>query len=238
MKQISHQRAIKRPLHLGGLIVGLSVAMSLPSGFAAQEKPFVLPPSILGLTLIGSKAEIVSYRGNTAIHISQTRGAGESMAILNVPEFKNGTIELEMAGAPSAGASESARGFAGIAFRVAPDKTHFECVYLRPTNGRADDQLRRNHSTQYVSAPDFPWERLRKENPGVYESYVDLEPGAWTKFKLVVSGKKAALYVHGAAQPCLIVNDLKGVEDRGKIALWIGPEADGYFSGLKITPAQ
>ena len=26
--------------------------------------------------------------------------------------------------------------------------------------------------------------RLRAENPGVYESYVDLEPGAWTKIKM------------------------------------------------------
>jgi hypothetical protein len=27
---------------------------------------------------------------------------------------------------------------------------------------RADDQLQRNHSTQYVSQPDFTWQRLRK----------------------------------------------------------------------------
>jgi hypothetical protein len=44
---------------------------------------------------------------------------------------------------------------------------------LRPTNGRADDQVRRNHSTQYISYPDFPWYRLREETPGMYESYSD-----------------------------------------------------------------
>ena len=66
----------------------------------------------------------------------------------------------------------------GIAFRVEAQGTRYECFYLRFTNGRPDDQLQRNHSTQYVSEPDFRWQRLRKENPGVYESYVDIEPGA------------------------------------------------------------
>ncbi len=76
------------------------------------------------------------------------------------------------------------------------------------TNGRADDQLRRNHSAQYVSQPEFLWNRLRQESPGVYESYVDIAPMAWTKIKVVVSGSKAQLYVNGADRPCLIVNDL------------------------------
>ena len=38
---------------------------------------------------------------------------------------------------------------------------------------------------------------------------MDLEPGVWTKYKIEVEGRKARLYVNGAAQPCLIVNDLK-----------------------------
>ena len=101
-------------------------------------------------------------------------------------------------------------------------------------NGRADDQARRNHSTQYVSQPDFPWFRLRKENPGVYESYVDIEQKAWTKVKIVVSGTKAQLYVNGAAQPSLIVNDLKLGDGHGQIALWTGSDTEAYFSQLKI----
>jgi hypothetical protein len=213
-------------------ILFASVCMAVPA-----QKSFVLKPGVDGLTLIGSKAEAMEYHGKRAVHLSQAPGDGESIALVNDLDFKNGTIELEIAGAPSAGASEGARGFVGIAFRMAADSKHFECVYLRPTNGRADDQLRRNHSTQYVSAPDYPWERLRKENPGVYESYVDQEAGAWTKYKLVVNGSKAALYVNGVEQPCLIINDLKGTEGHGKVALWIGPEADGYFSGLKVTAA-
>ena len=63
--------------------------------------------------------------------------------------------------------SEAARGFVGIAFGVAPDVSGFECFYLRPTNGRADDQVRRIETpVQYVSFPELPWYRLRKDFRG------------------------------------------------------------------------
>lgn len=151
--------------------------------------------------------------------------------------FQNGTIELEMAGKPLATAGEGARGFVGIAFRIADDDSKFECIYLRPTNGRAEEQVRRNHSVQYISYPDLPWEKSRKETPEKYESYVDLVVGEWTKVKIEVQGDKARLYVHGASQPSLIVNDLKhGPAQEGAIALWIGPGTDAHFTNLVVTP--
>src|SRR5581483_2788189 len=86
-----------------------------------------------------------------------------------------------------------------------------------------------------TALPDFNWARLRKEAPGQYESYVDLEPGVWTKYKIEVEGRKARLYVNGAEQPCLIVNDLKLEPREGRVALWVGPGTEGYFANLKIT---
>jgi len=50
-----------------------------------------------------------------------------------------------------------------------------------------------------------------------------------------VEGRNARLYVHGAEQPCLIVNDLKLDPRDGGVALWVGPGTEGYFSNLKIT---
>ena len=107
----------------------------------------------------------------------------------------------------------------GIAFRVQDHGSRYEAFYLRMTNGRADDQLQRNHSVQYISQPDYTWQRLREENPGMYESYVDLVAGEWTRIKIVVSGTKARLYVNNAEEPCLIVNDLKLGENHGPVAL-------------------
>jgi hypothetical protein len=150
----------------------LLFALSLASALSAQTSK--LP----ALDLVNVKAEPATYKGRQAIRITELPGInGHTMAVLSGSDFKDGTIETEVAGSPLAGAFGGARGFIGIAFRVQQRGARFECFYLRPTNGRADDQLRRNHTVQYISHPDFPWERLRKESPGVYESYVDLEPG-------------------------------------------------------------
>jgi hypothetical protein len=178
-----------------------------------------------------------TFKGRSAIQVTASPEAANaaSYAIVKDTPFRDGTIEVDLAGQPAAGAGAGARGFIGIAFRIQGDGA-YEYIYLRPTNGRADDQVRRNHSTQYSSHPDFDFARLRKEAPEKYESYVDLEPGVWTKFKIVVDGRTARLYVHGAEQPCLIVNDLKLEPRSGGVALWVGPGTEGYFANLKITP--
>jgi hypothetical protein len=177
----------------------------------------------------------VTYRQRPAIHLTPSGNGERNLAIVQGSSFQDGTIEADVAGAPAPGVSEAARGFIGIAFRVQPEGAKLELFYIRPTNGRADDQLRRNHSTQYESFPDWPWNRLRQEAPGVYESYTDLETGAWTRIKIAVAGAKAKLYVGGALQPCLIVNDLKLAPAKGAVALWVGPGTDGYFSNLRVV---
>jgi hypothetical protein len=178
-----------------------------------------------------------NFKGRSAIQVMAAPGAANatSYAVIKDVSFRDGTIEVDLAGQPVAGAGEGARGFIGIAFRLQGDG-RYEYIYLRPTNGRADDQVRRNHSTQYSSHPDFDFARARQEAPEKYESYVDLQPGVWTKYKIEVEGRKARLYVHGAEQPCLIVNDLKLEPRDGGVALWVGPGTEGYFSNLKITP--
>jgi len=177
-----------------------------------------------------------TYQGKSAVRVDALPSAenGESYAIVKGSRFHNGTIEVELAGKPAANAGPGARGFIGIAFRMQGNR--YQYIYLRPTNGRADDQVRRNHSVQYGAYPGFDYDRLRKESPEKYESYVDLEPGVWTKYRIVVDGAKARLYVHGAAQPCLVVNDMKLDDAEGAVALWVGPGTEGYFANLKITP--
>jgi hypothetical protein len=221
----------------------LGVAVSTTVLFVLASRPDVVAQTVerafalaspADLEAHGVKVEAVSYRGRAAVRLTELPGnQRRALALLKGTSFKDGTIEVELAGLPAAGAAEAARGFVGIAFRVNGDR--FECFYLRPTNGRSDDQLRRNHSTQYISEPEFPWQRLRQEAPGVYESYVDLEPGAWMKVKIAVAGRKARLFVHDAPQPALVVNDLKLGETQGAVALWIGPGTEAYFSNLRVA---
>lgn len=208
------------------------------SGMTArgQSRP-VLLESPKQLELRGVAASAVDYRGRAAIKVTETsRSQAVALAMLKGVAMQDGTIEAEVAGAPVAGAFEGARGFVGIAFRVQPEAKRFEYIYLRPTNGRAADQVRRNHSVQYAAHPDFPWERLRREEPEKYESYVDLEPGVFARIRIVVSGRRADLYVNGAAQPVLVVNDLKlGVTDGG-VGLWVGPGTEAYFAQMRVLP--
>jgi len=220
--------------------------LTMPAAAQAPARTLRID-SLPGLKLENVTADVVTYRGKRALHLVQaaapasaaTPAAGtteKSMAIVLASDIKDGVIEADVASVPRAGATETARGFVGIAFRILPDASKFECIYLRPTNGRADDQLRRNHATQYVSSPDFPWQKLRQENPGVYESYVDLVPGEWTHMKIEITGTKARLYVNKAAQPVLVVNDLKlGADARGRIALWAGSETEAWFANLTVA---
>ncbi len=195
-----------------------------------------------GVDPVKTKADIAMYRGHRAVRIvnddgltaTGTPAGAQAIAIVKTSDFKDGTIEVDVVGVPREGAPPTTRGFVGIAFRVQNHGSRYESIYLRMLNARADDQLQRNHSTQYVEQPDFTWQRLRKENPGVYESYVDLDPGAWTHIKIVVAGTKARLYVNGIDQPCLIVNDLKLGETHGQIALWTGSNTEAYFSNLTV----
>lgn len=193
--------------------------------------------SLGSLEAFDSKVSEVEYAGRKAVRMDAAPNAlnGNSFAFVKDVRFHNGTIEVDVAGKPAANAGAAARGFIGLAFRTGNNK--YESIYLRPTNGRAPDQVRRNHSTQYHSHPDYDFARLRKESPEKYESYVDLEPGVWTKMRITVEGTKARLYVHGASQPCLIVDDLKLGDIAGGVALWVGPGTEGYFSNLKVTPA-
>ncbi len=191
------------------------------------------------LELINVKAEVVDQMGKTGIEISKSDGeiTGETLVIIPEINFKNGTITIELTGEPSAEADPNMRGFVGVAFHVnGADYSRYKCFYLRPTNARADNQLRRNHSTQYIAHPEYPWYRLRKEHNGLYESYVDLAPGEWTKIKIEVADKVAKLYVHDADQPCLIINDLKHEESEGKIALWLHSSTLARFRNLVVKP--
>lgn len=192
------------------------------------------------LKFINAKAEAVQYEGKEALKVLRDADDPNSqegiVAILNGNDFKNGTIEVELAGKPKPGAPPFARGFIGIAFHFDEDDlSAYESFYLRPMNSIAETEAQRNHTVQYTSMPDYPWSRLREETPGKYETYAKVQPGKWTKMKIVVNGTTAQLFIDDEEKPCLTVNDLIRGERIGKIALWMHSTTEAYFSNLKIT---
>jgi pimeloyl-ACP methyl ester carboxylesterase len=177
----------------------------------------------------------VNYQGRHALEVIPLAGHadnGDMLAILTESDFKDGTIELDVAGARRPGYStvEDEHGFKefiGVSFRVQDKK--YETFFVRPVNARLDNQLFRNRSTQYESLPDSSRKRPCEETPGMYESDVDLEPGLGPNSKLRCQLRGHTFYVNGAAQPRLIVNDLKQGYGRGKIALWARVSTEALF---------
>jgi len=150
--------------------------------------------------------------------------------------FKNGTIEVKVLSRVLKNAPDFARGFIGIAFRINDSNTKYESIYLRPVNARVDDQVRRNHSIQYYSYPDYKFDRFRKESPEKYESYADMEMNKWITMRIEVKDSQAKLFLDNNKQPSLIVNDLKhGATSSGSVALWVEIGTEGYFKDLKIA---
>jgi len=94
------------------------------------------------------KAEAVEYRGRKAIRL--TTQAEDGLAFVQGTQFRDGTIDVDVATKTTAPPGARMPGFTGIAFRARPDGSHFEMFYLRPGNSKAEDQAMRNHSVQYT----------------------------------------------------------------------------------------
>ncbi len=149
--------------------------------------------------------------------------------------FKNGIIEVKVLSKLLKDAPDFARGFIGLAFRIDKDNNRFESIYIRPTNARSDDQVRRNHAIQYYAYPDYKFDRLRKEAPEKYESYTDMQMNKWITMRIAVNGSQAKLFIDENKEPSLIVNDLKlGANGSGEIGLWVDVGTEGFFSDLRI----
>lgn len=243
-----------RPAHRGAMAareILTSVALALlclaapvPSdGQSGQPAVSIALDASTPIALTNARVLWVEHRGRKAMKLAPREGHErdqdqEMIAVLTGTDFRNGVIEVDVAGARRAGYSTTGdstgfKGFIGVSFRARGDSA--ERFYLRPENARLDDQLFRNRSTQYEADPGFQWQRLRRESPGAYESYADLEPGGWTKVKIEVMGTRARLFVNGASQPSLVVNDLKLGDGRGKIALWARISSEAYFSNLRVA---
>ncbi len=101
----------------------------------------------------GVEISATRFSGGPALRVRHVSGAG--IARVTGSDFTDGVIEVDVAGTVDPEASFAtrsfARGFIGLAFRIEPGMSAYERIFVRPTNARSDDQLRRNHSAQYDS---------------------------------------------------------------------------------------
>ncbi|SFB38202.1 hypothetical protein SAMN04515620_1589 [Collimonas sp. OK607] len=233
---MSCQRIFLKVIALISLGTNMAQASATPIAPAIDASEFKL--NVVSI-------EKFTFKGKEAFEVAMPRDAYQdpekevltdraNLAWIPI-DFHNGTIEVDVAAVLARDAPNYARGFIGLGFRI-DSNLSFEGIYLRPANSRSDDQVRRNHSVQYFALPGYGFERLRKDAPEKYESYVDIELGEWSHMKIEVHDCDAKLYVNRAKQPSLVVHDLKlGPEHKGGVGFWIDSGTLGYFRNLKVT---
>ncbi|WP_221936599.1 hypothetical protein [Litoribacter populi] len=149
-------------------------------------------------------------------------------------DLENGKVEVKVLSRLLSSAPPFARGFIGLAFRVTEDNSAYESIYLRPTNGRAEDQFRRNHTIQYYAYPDHKFDRLRAESKGEFETYADIGLDEWITMRIEFQGKSAKLFLNEQEAAAFLVNEMLGTSKSGSIGLWVDIGTEGYFKDLVL----
>ncbi len=235
MLDYQKERKMKRTCSnsISRLLLVLFFMLNINISNATVQVPFT--PELLNTYQVD--AEQSSYQGSAALQLKHHYTDGYVQ--IEGLDFADGEIQVEVAATIDPDLSPEfkmfARGFIGIAFRIQKDPGIYENIYVRPDNARAEDQLRRNHTTQYASSPEYSWKRLRDDSPGKYESYVDLTLNTWTTMRLVVEEKKVHLFIGDDQEPCLVVNDMRLDKQTGGIGVWVGMGTIGYFRNLQVT---
>ena len=149
-------------------------------------------------------------------------------------------IEVDIAAEVNGKGAPDARGFAGLAFHVNPQKQSYDAIYLRMTNGRLAQPVppepRIERAIQYVAKPNWDFSVFREKFPGQYEKGANIAPKTWIRYRIDVNGNQARAYVNGESEPSLVINDIKHANQSGAIGLWVDDGTSAYFRNLKIIP--
>ncbi|MBY5945198.1 DUF1080 domain-containing protein [Photobacterium rosenbergii] len=230
---------------LGMWVVSLFMGLFATVALALEFEEYPLD-TLDKTTAQGVKAEVVDYHGQKGIHVavspehkSAEQGGCDHctyLALETIP-FRDGMIEINLAGEPQQDAEATANGFVGIVFRVSEDLSKYEGVYFRPTNAVSEDEAQREMTVQYFSYPDYTAEQLRESDPGKFESAANIRPGQWFNLKAEINNNQAIFYIDG--EKVLVVDRLfHGSEHKGVIGFITEPGNDAYFSDLKIKHSQ
>jgi hypothetical protein len=173
-----------------------------------------------------------TFNGDTCKTLADGQYKGvtcSGMAWIRSASFSTGSIDIDLRGR-----DVYQQSFLGIAFH-GNDTTTYEAIYFRAFNFQTADTLRHKHMVQYISEPLYPWDRLRKEHPLVYENTIEPapRPANWQHVHIVVTRDYVTVYVNRSTLPALKVKRLSN-KNEGGIALWdVGYAGD--FANLIIT---
>ncbi len=198
-------------IHLARLAALVPLAVAVLAAAARAQQPF--DTSAWSINAAEWRAE--PYRGRSALLLRN--GA----AWLRDSKFQNGTIEFDIA-------FSEVPGFPGIAFRAAT-RADYELFYLRqPLSGQP-------HATQYTPVLHglYAWQ-IYAGPP--WEGTARWTYDRWMHVKLVVSGRRAELYVDGDSA-VQVIPRLRGPEGAGEVGVLAGAGAV-HFANFVVRPER
>ena len=150
--------------------------------------------------------------------------------------FHNGTIEVDMLSRLLPDAPDFARGFIGIAFRIAEDDSTFESFYIRPTNSvnATKDETRRSHGCQYFSYPKYTFAYFRDHRITDYEAPIHNELEQWVHLKAVITDGRGEFYLNGEEDPTLVVEEMFHGSSSGGIGFFVDIGTEAFFKNLTV----
>jgi hypothetical protein len=135
-------------------------------------------------------------------------------------DFQNGTIEADVT--PDANGQ-----FMGLAFRV-QSADSYELIFFRPGASGSTQAIQYTPGLLGANA----WQIYTGDG---YSAAAEIPHDQWLHVRVVVAGLVAKLFLNRAAEPALVVPDLKLGYVKGSIGFW-GNAGGGYLSNLTYTP--
>lgn len=212
--------------YIGALLFLVGICLSGITAFSQPPQEYDLPARVRHHLLEPAKPGLTIVVLDS-VSMPAIRCGG--LFWLTGASFSNGIIEVDIRGN-----NKFLQSFLGIAFHGV-DSLTYDVVYFRPFNFRHPDTARHNWGVQYMSLPDFPFEKLRTEHPLVYEHAVNPtpDPDDWFHARIEVTQDSITVFVNHSSEYCLKTPTLTKRND-GRVGLW----ADGLpedFANLTIT---
>lgn len=200
---------------------GLAAEIATSPGDATRDEPAetaVVPPiGGAGWRVAADEHRIEEHLGRRSLML---RGGS---AWLPTVALEDGVVEVDMAFGPD-------RTFAGVLWRI-EGRGDAENFYLRPHQSGNPDANQYTpvfggltswqlyHGPAYSAATRYPFDQ-------------------WFRLKVVFEGGRAAVYLHGADEPELVVPELKRTPAEGAVGVSNGPQAPVWFSGFTARPLR
>ena len=186
----------------------------------ATERP--LPFSDKAWELQGERTTVVKEGERQVLQVESGTARRRDV------QFENGTIDFDVQ-------LTSRRSFVYVEFRAAGDG-ELEEVYLRPHKSSLPDAVQYAPVWQGRSS----WQLYHGPGATAAPSF---EPGAWTHVRVIVEGRRAALFVKDMKKPALVVPHLARDPKAGYIGLrgFLPPDTPGAgpiarFANVVVRP--